>query len=97
MTVIQIVRFTPKSGTDPKAFEEANARLHREAVPKLVGLQRREATRSAEGDWLVVMRWIDGDSARKPPPPEVAEASKGVMSMVEMSTLSSSFYEVKVD
>jgi hypothetical protein len=95
MSILQIVRFRPKADTDPVALEAMNLRMHRENGPLLSGLQRREATRSAEGEWVVVMRWTDLESAKAPAPPATTELTRSFMSMIDMSTLSIGFYALK--
>jgi hypothetical protein len=95
MPVLQVVRFRPKADTTPTALEAMNLRLQLENGPRLSGLQRREASRSADGEWAVIMRWTDVESARKPLQGEAAELSKSFMSMVDMSTLSIGFYALQ--
>jgi hypothetical protein len=95
MSVLQIVRFRPRPDTAPAALEAMNLRLQIENGPRLPGLQRREASRSADGEWAVVMRWADVESAKKPLSEAAAELSKAFMAMVDPSTLSVAFFDLK--
>ena len=95
MTTLQIIRFRPKADTTPAALEAMNLRLQRENGPVMVGLQRREASCAADGEWVIVMRWSDLESAKRPLPEAAAALSKAFMGLVEMSTLSVQFTELK--
>jgi hypothetical protein len=57
MAVIQIVRFRLNDGMDEGAFRAVNERFQREVVPTLAGLLRREATRTPDGEWVLVLRY----------------------------------------
>ena len=94
MAVIQIVRFRPNTGVDAAAFHALNERFQRDVVPKLPGLVRREATVSGDGEWLLVLRYTDMDSARKAGPSDTGDISREFMKSIDMSTMSASFYTV---
>ena len=63
MAVLQIVRFRAKPEVTDKDMLAINERFQREVAPTLPGLERREATRSPDGDWLLVLRYADMDHA----------------------------------
>ncbi len=94
MAAIQIVRFKLASGIDEKEFRALNERFQREVTPKLAGLERREATVGEGGEWMLVLRYRDIESARKAGRSDTGDVSKKFMSMIDMTTMSSSFYEI---
>ena len=94
MAAIQIVRFKLAPGVDEAAFRDLNARFQREVAPKLEGLERREGTVGADGEWVLVLRYRDVESARKAGRSDTSDLSKAFMAMIDMTTLSASFYEI---
>src|SRR5262245_6901923 len=94
MAAIQIVRFHLKAGVDEEEFLALNERFQREVAPKLPGLERREGTRGSEGEWLLVLRYRDVESAKKAGRSDTSEISQKFMAMIDMSTLSATFYEI---
>ena len=94
MAVIQIVRFRTKPGTDEAAFQAINERFQREVAPKLPGLQRRESTRAADGEWLLVLRYQDIDSAHSAMRSDNSDVSQALMAGIDMSSMSAAFYDV---
>ena len=94
MAVIEIVRFRTKAGTDEKEMAKVNERFQREVAPVLPGLERREATRTGDGEWLLVLRYRDSDSANRAMGSDTSEVSGRLMAMIDMATLSVSRSEV---
>jgi hypothetical protein len=94
MAVIQIVRFHTNAGVDDSAFGALNERFQREIAPKLPGLTRREATRSADGEWVLILRYTDMDAAHKAGQSDTSDLARTFMSMIDMSTMSANFYEL---
>ncbi len=94
MAVLQIVRFRINDGIEEDAFRAINERFQREVAPTLPGLTRREATRSADGEWLLVLRYTDSETAAKTGKADTSEVARGLMSCINMSTMSAAFYEI---
>jgi hypothetical protein len=94
MSVIQIVRFRLNDGVEDAAFRSLNERFQREVAPKLPGLVRREATVSEDGEWLLVLRYTDLETAHKAGRSDTSDISQAFMAMINMSTLSASFYTI---
>lgn len=57
MAVIEIVRFRLKDSADEDEFRTLNERFQQEVVPTLAGLERREASRAVDGEWILVPRY----------------------------------------
>ncbi|MCI0558828.1 MAG: hypothetical protein MN733_10050 [Nitrososphaera sp.] len=94
MATIQIVRFQLNDGVNENEFRALNERFQREVAPKLPGLVRREATCSAEGEWLLVLRYTDMETAHQAGRSDTSDISQKFMSFINMSTLSVSFYDL---
>ncbi len=94
MAVIQLVRFRLAAGVDEDQFRALNERFQREVAPKLVGLKRREATRAADGEWVLVLRYSDLESAQRAGKSDTSDLSQSFMKMIDMKTMSASFSEI---
>lgn len=94
MATIQIVRFRLNDGVNENEFRALNERFQREVAPKLPGLKRRESTRSDDGEWLLVLRYTDMESAHNAGRSDTSDISRSFMSMINMSSLSASFHEI---
>lgn len=94
MAVIQIVRFKLNEDSNVEAFQALNERFQREVVPTLPGLIRREATVSPDGEYLLVLRYKDIESAQKAGGSDTSDVSKQFMSHINMATLSVSFHTI---
>jgi hypothetical protein len=94
MAVIQIVRFKLNEGSNVEAFGALNERFQREIAPTLPGLIRREATVSADGEYLLVLRYTDMDSAHKAGGSDTSDIAKQFMSFINMATMSASFHTI---
>lgn len=94
MNVIQIVRFRLNDGVNESEFRAINERFQREIVPTLPGLLRREATVSADGEWLLVLRYDTMDNARGGGKRDTSELAHTFMSFINMSTMSVGFYDI---
>ena len=94
MAAIQIVRFKLAPNVDEKDFRALNQRFQSEVAPKLAGLERREATVGEGGEWMLVLRYRDVDSAKKAGKSDTSDISQKFMTMIDMKTMSASFYEV---
>ncbi|MCI0549611.1 MAG: hypothetical protein L0287_01510, partial [Anaerolineae bacterium] len=88
MAVIQIVKFSVNDGVDDAAFRALNERFQREVAPALPGLERREATVSEDGEWLLVLRYTDMESAHKAGRSDTGDISRAFMQMINMNSLS---------
>ena len=94
MAVIQIVRFRTKAGVEDEAFRGINERFQREVAPTLPGLERREATRAADGEWPLALRYVDMDSAHGAMRSDNSDVSQALMAGIDMSSMSAAFYDV---
>lgn len=94
MATIQIVRFHVNEGMDDGEFRALNERFQREVAPKLPGLVRREATVSADGEWVLVLRYTDMESAHNAGRSDTSDVSQKFMKFIDMSTMSAAFYEI---
>ncbi len=92
MSVIHIVRFRLRSDADEREFQRVNEQFQREALSTLPGLERREACRSAEGDWTLVLRYRDLAVAKQPSTP--TETGRRIMGFIDKATMSSAYFEV---
>jgi hypothetical protein len=88
MAVIEIVRFRAKAGVDEADLGTINERFQREVVPTLPGLERREATTTEDGEWVLVLRYRDADSATRAMGADTSDVSGKLMSMIDMATMS---------
>jgi hypothetical protein len=94
MAALQIIRFRINDGMDEGDFRAVNERFQREVAPTLPGLMRREATRSADGEWVLVLRYTDVEMATKAGRNDHSATSQALMSFINMSTMSASFFEI---
>ncbi|NNJ12899.1 hypothetical protein EKD04_021460 [Chloroflexales bacterium ZM16-3] len=94
MAVMQIVRFRLNTGVDEGEFNAINERFQREVAPTLPGLVRREATRSADGEWLLALRYTDEATAKRAGRGDTGDVSNALMSKIDMSTMSAGFFEI---
>jgi hypothetical protein len=94
MATIQIVKFHLNDGVDESDFRALNERFQREVAPILPGLVRREATCSADGEWLLVLRYTDMESAHKAGKSDTSDISQKFMAFIDMNTMSASFYDL---
>ena len=91
---MQIVKFRPSSAVDSAEFATMNERFQREIAPILPDLERREAAVDADGNWSLVLRYTDMESATRPPADHGMEVASAFMQMIDMSTMSVSFETV---
>ena len=94
MAVLQIVRFRAKPEVTDKDMLAINERFQREVAPTLPGLERREATRSPDGDWLLVLRYADMDHAAGGAARDTSPIAMEFRSKIDMSSMSASFHPV---
>lgn len=94
MATIQIVKFKLNGDIDAGEFRALNERFQREVAPTLPGLLRREATVGQDGEWLLVLRYTDMESAHKAGRSDTSDLSQKFMSFIDMSTMSASFYDI---
>jgi hypothetical protein len=92
MPAIHIVRFKLNADVAEKDFLAVNEQFQREAATTLSGLERREACRGPEGEWMLVLRYRDAASAKQQGAP--SDAGKRLMGMIDKKTMISSLYEV---
>ncbi len=88
MAVIEIVRFRTKTGVDEAEMTAVNERFQREVAPVLPGLERREATQTEDGEWVLILRYRDAESAAHAMGSDTSEVSGQLMSMIDMATMS---------
>lgn len=94
MAAIQIVRFKLAPNVSDKDFRALNERFQREVAPKLAGLERREATVGEGGEWVLVLRYRDVESAKQAGKSDTSEISQKFMTMIDMTTMSAAFYQI---
>ncbi|MGD9956668.1 MAG: hypothetical protein AB7O74_06505 [Candidatus Nanopelagicales bacterium] len=94
MAVLQIVRFRAKPEVADEEMLAINERFQREVAPTLPGLERREATRSQDGDWVLVLRYADLDHATGGAARDTSPVAQEFMSKIDMSSMSASFHPV---
>lgn len=94
MAVLQIVRFRTRPEVPEEEMLEINDRFQREVAPGLPGLERREATLSDDGQWLLVLRYSSMDDAMAGPGRDTSPVAMEFMSKIDMSTMSASFHPV---
>jgi len=97
MAVLQLVRFRARSGVEANEMMAINERFQREVAPTLPGLERREATLSDEGEWLLVLRYSTLEEATAGPARDTSPVAMEFMSKIDMSTMSASFHNVVSD
>ncbi len=94
MAVIEIVKFRLRDGADEGAFRALNERFQTEVVPNIPGLERREATVAEDGEWVLVLRYRDADSAARAMGSDTSDVSGQFISMLDMSTMSAARSEI---
>lgn len=92
MAALQIVRFRTKPDVAEPDVVGINERFQREVAPVLPGLKRREATRTADGGWVLVLRHMEAATA--PPGDHGMDVAGKRFSMIDMSTMSSEFLTI---
>jgi hypothetical protein len=97
MTALHIVRFRTRPDVAEADIVEINERFQREIAPVLPGLERREAARTADTGWVLVLRHVDMETATAPPADHGMEVAGALFSMIHMSTMSSEFLTVVSD
>lgn len=94
MAVLHIIRFRTVAGTAEADMIAINERFQREIVPLIPGLERREATLTSDGEWVFVLRYVDMAAATAPPADHGMEVAGALMSLIDMSTMSSEHLRV---
>ncbi len=94
MAVLQIVRFRPNADVTDAEMLAINERFQREVVPVLPGLERREATRSEDGEWVLLLRYVDMEHAAGGRARDTSDVAQEFMSKIDMSSMSASFHPV---
>jgi hypothetical protein len=94
MAVLQIVRFRAKPDVTDEEMLAVNERFQREVAPTLPGLERREATCSEDGDWVLVLRYADMGHAAGGAARDTSPVAQDFMSKIDMSSMSASFHPV---
>lgn len=94
MAVLQIVRFRAKADVSDDDMLAINERFQREVAPTLPGLERRESTRSDDGEWVLVLRYADMESAAGGAARDTSPVALEFMSRIDMSSMSASFLPV---
>ncbi len=94
MAVLQLVRFRARPEVNDEEMLALNERFQREVAPTLPGLERREATRSEDGEWVLVLRYATMELATAPPADHGNEVAGLFMQMIDMATMSASFQTV---
>ena len=57
-------------------------------VPTLPGLERREASRADDGEWILVLRYRDMETAERGPAADTSELSGRFIAMIDMASMS---------
>ncbi len=94
MAVLQIVRFRPNPDVTDEEMLAINERFQREVVPMLPGLERREATRSEDGEWVLLLRYADMEHAAGGRARDTSDVAQEFMSKIDMSSMSATFHPV---
>ena len=94
MAVLQIVRFRAKADVSEAEMAAVNDRFQQEVAPTLPGLERRDATRTADGDWVLVLRYSDLDHAAGGQARDTSPVAQEFMSKIDLSSMSASFHPV---
>jgi hypothetical protein len=94
VAVLQIVRFRAKSDVTDEEMLAVNERFQREVAPTLPGLERREATRNEDGDWMLVLRYADMDHATGGAARDTSPVALEFMSKIDMNSMSASFHSI---
>jgi len=94
MAVLQIVRFKAKSDVTTDEMIALNERFQREVAPTLQGLERREATLTADGDWVLVLRYSTMEDATAGPGRDTSPVAMEFMTKIDMSSMSASFHPI---
>lgn len=94
MAVLQIVRFRANSGVSDTEMEAINERFQREVAPSLLGLERREACRSEDGEWILVLRYVDMEHAKGGAGRDTSPVAHEFMTKIDMSSMSATFLPI---
>jgi hypothetical protein len=97
MAVLQLVRFRAKSDVTTDEMLAVNERFQREVAPTLQGLERREATVSDDGEWLLVLRYATMEDATAGPGRDTSPVAMEFMTKIDMSSMSASFHPIVSD
>jgi hypothetical protein len=94
MAVFEIVRFRARPEVSETDLAAVNERFQREVAPNLPGLVRREAARTDDGEWVLVLRYRDRASAERAMGSDTSDVSGKLMAMIDMATLSMTRCEI---
>jgi hypothetical protein len=94
MAVLQIVRFRAKGDVTTDEMVSVNERFQRDVAPTLPGLERREATLTGDGEWLLVLRYSSMEDATAGPSRDTSPVAMEFMSKIDMSSMSASFHPI---
>jgi len=94
MAVLQIIRFRANPDVSDEDMFAANERFQRDVAPHLPGLERREACRSEDGEWVLVLRYVDMAHATGAGARDTSDVSMQLMSKIDMSSMSASFLPI---
>jgi len=97
MAVLQLVRFRAKSEVTTDEMLAVNEQFQREVAPTLQGLERREATVSDDGEWLLVLRYATMEDATAGPGRDTSPVAMEFMTKIDMSSMSASFHPIVSD
>ena len=94
MAVLQIVRFRAKPEVSDEEMLAVNERFQREVAPTLPGLERREASRTDDGDWVLVLRYAELDHATGGAAKDTSPVALEFMSKIDLASMSASFHPI---
>ena len=94
MAVIQIVQFRAKPEVTERDMLDINEKFQREVAPTLAGLERREASLTQDGEWVLVLRYVDMEHAKGGAARDISPVAHEFMSKIDMSSMSASFMPV---
>jgi hypothetical protein len=94
MAVLQIVRFRAKPDVTDEEMIAVNERFQREVAPALPGLERREASRTEDGEWVLVLRYADMTHAAGGAARDTSPVAQEFMSKIDLTSMSASFHPV---
>ena len=94
MVVVEIAQFKLKVDADEFAFVAAERQLAKGIILQQPGFIRREMTKGADGQWLVIMHW-ESEAAGEAWGPKIMQdpAAPAFVSQLEFSSMRKAYYQ----
>jgi len=64
MTTVETIRFKLRAGLEDADFIKRNQKVENEYMALRPGFRSRETSRSADGEWLVIVHWATEEDAK---------------------------------